>query len=82
MHFMPQNAGVPVVRLPMISMELQQAGPVNLNPDADGLPPLNIKQSPPRVELAGAKQDIVTPKIQPNLNEVDPETEWQWLERN
>uniref|UniRef100_A0A915KMH6 Uncharacterized protein n=1 Tax=Romanomermis culicivorax TaxID=13658 RepID=A0A915KMH6_ROMCU len=34
-----------------------------------------------QVKLAGPKQDIFMPEIRPNLNEVDPETEWQWLER-
>uniref|UniRef100_A0A915KQZ2 Uncharacterized protein n=1 Tax=Romanomermis culicivorax TaxID=13658 RepID=A0A915KQZ2_ROMCU len=34
-----------------------------------------------RVKLARLKWDIVMPKIRPNLNEVDPETEQQWLER-
>uniref|UniRef100_A0A915JLG9 Uncharacterized protein n=1 Tax=Romanomermis culicivorax TaxID=13658 RepID=A0A915JLG9_ROMCU len=57
------------------------AGLANPNPDADGPPLLNIKPSPPCVELAGPKRDIVTPEIRPNLNEVDPKTKWQWLER-
>uniref|UniRef100_A0A915L4L7 Uncharacterized protein n=1 Tax=Romanomermis culicivorax TaxID=13658 RepID=A0A915L4L7_ROMCU len=34
----------------------------------------------PKVELAGPKQDTITPEIRPDLNDLDPETEWQWLD--
>uniref|UniRef100_A0A915JZE9 Uncharacterized protein n=1 Tax=Romanomermis culicivorax TaxID=13658 RepID=A0A915JZE9_ROMCU len=74
MHFRPQDAGVPVAHSPMIAMELQEVGPVNPNPDANGPLLQNIKRSPLRVELTQPKQDIVTPEIRPNLKEVDPET--------
>uniref|UniRef100_A0A915K2L8 Uncharacterized protein n=1 Tax=Romanomermis culicivorax TaxID=13658 RepID=A0A915K2L8_ROMCU len=77
MHFTPQDAGVPVDHLPMIAMDQQEAGPVNPNQDADGPLLQNIKRSPPWVELAGLKRNVVTPKIRSNLNEVDPEIEWQ-----
>uniref|UniRef100_A0A915HIK3 Uncharacterized protein n=1 Tax=Romanomermis culicivorax TaxID=13658 RepID=A0A915HIK3_ROMCU len=80
MHFTPRVAGVLIVWLPIIAMELQQTHPVNPNPDADGPPPLNIKQSPPRVKLAGPKWDIARPEIRPDLNDLDPKEEWQWLE--
>uniref|UniRef100_A0A915HWN1 Uncharacterized protein n=1 Tax=Romanomermis culicivorax TaxID=13658 RepID=A0A915HWN1_ROMCU len=53
----------------MIAMDRQEAGPGNLNQDADGPPPQNIKGSPPRVELAGQKRDIFTLEIRPNLDE-------------
>uniref|UniRef100_A0A915KNF3 Uncharacterized protein n=1 Tax=Romanomermis culicivorax TaxID=13658 RepID=A0A915KNF3_ROMCU len=62
-------------------MEPQQAVPANPNPDADGLQPQNIKQSPSRVELAAPKWDIVMPEIRPNLNDLDPKTKSQWLEQ-
>uniref|UniRef100_A0A915KQK2 Mediator of RNA polymerase II transcription subunit 21 n=1 Tax=Romanomermis culicivorax TaxID=13658 RepID=A0A915KQK2_ROMCU len=32
-------------------------------------------------DAAGPKWDVVTPEIRPNLNEVNTETKWQWLER-
>uniref|UniRef100_A0A915J8R8 Uncharacterized protein n=1 Tax=Romanomermis culicivorax TaxID=13658 RepID=A0A915J8R8_ROMCU len=38
-----QDAGVPIVHPPTISMEPEQAGPANPNPNADGVLPLNIK---------------------------------------
>uniref|UniRef100_A0A915J543 Uncharacterized protein n=1 Tax=Romanomermis culicivorax TaxID=13658 RepID=A0A915J543_ROMCU len=72
MHFTPQDAGVPLDHLPTIAMDGQEAGLANPNQDADGLLPQNVKRSPPRVELAGLKRDIITPKIRPNLNGVDP----------
>uniref|UniRef100_A0A915JEB7 Uncharacterized protein n=1 Tax=Romanomermis culicivorax TaxID=13658 RepID=A0A915JEB7_ROMCU len=58
-------------------MDQQEAGPVNPNQDANELLPPNIKRSPPWVELAGLKRDIIMPKI----FEVDPKIEWQQLER-
>uniref|UniRef100_A0A915IXI4 Uncharacterized protein n=1 Tax=Romanomermis culicivorax TaxID=13658 RepID=A0A915IXI4_ROMCU len=77
MHFTPQAAGVPLDCSLRIAMDQQEAGPANPNQDTDGLPLQNIKQSPPRVQVAGPKRDILTPEIQPNLNEVEPEIERQ-----
>uniref|UniRef100_A0A915K3J0 Prolactin receptor n=1 Tax=Romanomermis culicivorax TaxID=13658 RepID=A0A915K3J0_ROMCU len=48
---------------PVIAINPQEAGLANRNPDADGLPPQNLKRSPPKVELAGLKRDIITPEI-------------------
>uniref|UniRef100_A0A915K8W1 Uncharacterized protein n=1 Tax=Romanomermis culicivorax TaxID=13658 RepID=A0A915K8W1_ROMCU len=64
----------------MIAMDQQEAGWVNPNPDADELPPQNMKRSLPKVKLAGPKRDLIMPKIQPNLEEMDPKIERQ-LER-
>uniref|UniRef100_A0A915IMJ7 Uncharacterized protein n=1 Tax=Romanomermis culicivorax TaxID=13658 RepID=A0A915IMJ7_ROMCU len=75
MHFMHQDAGVPIDRSPMISINPQEVGLANLNPDAGGLPPQNIKRSPLKFELAGPRREVITPEIGPNLEEVDPEIE-------
>uniref|UniRef100_A0A915KI81 Uncharacterized protein n=1 Tax=Romanomermis culicivorax TaxID=13658 RepID=A0A915KI81_ROMCU len=80
MHFTPQDGGVPIDCLPAIAINPQEAGPVNPNPDADGLPPGNMKRSLPKVELAGPKRDVIRPKLRPNLKEIDPEMDRQ-LER-
>uniref|UniRef100_A0A915KMS6 Uncharacterized protein n=1 Tax=Romanomermis culicivorax TaxID=13658 RepID=A0A915KMS6_ROMCU len=77
MHFTPQDVRVLLDRPPTIAIERQEAGPANPNPVADGPLQQNIKRSPPRVRLARPKWDVVTPKIRPNLNKVDPETKQQ-----
>uniref|UniRef100_A0A915IDE2 Uncharacterized protein n=1 Tax=Romanomermis culicivorax TaxID=13658 RepID=A0A915IDE2_ROMCU len=56
MHFMPQDAGVPLDPPLTIAMDSEEAGPAILNPDPNGPPPWNIKKSPPKVELAGPKR--------------------------
>uniref|UniRef100_A0A915HLM7 Uncharacterized protein n=1 Tax=Romanomermis culicivorax TaxID=13658 RepID=A0A915HLM7_ROMCU len=63
------DASVPIDRPPAIAIKLQDAGPVNSNPDANGLLLQNIKRSPPRVELAGPKRDVVMNEIRPSLDE-------------
>uniref|UniRef100_A0A915JQ29 Uncharacterized protein n=1 Tax=Romanomermis culicivorax TaxID=13658 RepID=A0A915JQ29_ROMCU len=75
MHSMPQDAGVPIDRPPAIAIDPQEAGPMNLNQEADGLLLRNIKRSLPKVELAGRRRDIIRHEIQPNLEEVEPEIE-------
>uniref|UniRef100_A0A915J6S4 Uncharacterized protein n=1 Tax=Romanomermis culicivorax TaxID=13658 RepID=A0A915J6S4_ROMCU len=73
MHFTPQDADVTIDRPPGIAIDPQEADPVNLNPHADGPLPRNMKRSPPRVELAGPKREVIMPKFRPNLEELDPE---------
>uniref|UniRef100_A0A915IFA6 Uncharacterized protein n=1 Tax=Romanomermis culicivorax TaxID=13658 RepID=A0A915IFA6_ROMCU len=81
MHITPRDAGVPIDNQLVIAIKQQEAGSANPNPDADGLPPGNIKRLPPWVELAGPKRDVLRPEIQPNLDEVDPKIERHRLER-
>uniref|UniRef100_A0A915HIA5 Uncharacterized protein n=1 Tax=Romanomermis culicivorax TaxID=13658 RepID=A0A915HIA5_ROMCU len=81
MHFTPEDAGVPLDCPPTIAMEPQEAGALNPNADADRPPLPNMKGSPQRVQLAGPKGDIATPKIRPNFNKLDLETECQQLKR-
>uniref|UniRef100_A0A915J4Q8 Transposase n=1 Tax=Romanomermis culicivorax TaxID=13658 RepID=A0A915J4Q8_ROMCU len=69
MNFTPQDAGVPIDHPPVIAIDPQEAGPANPNPDTDGLPLRNMKTSPAKVELAGSKRDVITPKFRPNLDE-------------
>uniref|UniRef100_A0A915L6R5 Uncharacterized protein n=1 Tax=Romanomermis culicivorax TaxID=13658 RepID=A0A915L6R5_ROMCU len=59
----------------------RQGGLANPNPDANGPLPRNLKRSPPKVELAGPKMDIITPEFGPNLEERDPEINRQleWI---
>uniref|UniRef100_A0A915JUL6 Uncharacterized protein n=1 Tax=Romanomermis culicivorax TaxID=13658 RepID=A0A915JUL6_ROMCU len=64
----------------MNTYRVGEAGPANLNPDADGLPPGNLIRSPSKVELAGRKRDVITPEFCSNLDERDPEID-QRLER-
>uniref|UniRef100_A0A915ICH2 Uncharacterized protein n=1 Tax=Romanomermis culicivorax TaxID=13658 RepID=A0A915ICH2_ROMCU len=73
MHFTPLDAGVPIDRPPAIALDRQGAGLANPNPDTDGPPPRNLKRSPPKIELAGPKRDVITPESRPNLDERDPE---------
>uniref|UniRef100_A0A915IC44 Uncharacterized protein n=1 Tax=Romanomermis culicivorax TaxID=13658 RepID=A0A915IC44_ROMCU len=80
MHFTLQDVGIPLDCPPAIAINPQEAGPANPNPDADGLLPRNLKRSPPKIELAGLKRDIITPEFRPNLEERDPEIDRQ-LER-
>uniref|UniRef100_A0A915JF09 Uncharacterized protein n=1 Tax=Romanomermis culicivorax TaxID=13658 RepID=A0A915JF09_ROMCU len=56
----------------MIALDPKQARPVNPIPDAAGPPLSNVKQSRPKVELAGSKWDVITPEIRPDLNNLNP----------
>uniref|UniRef100_A0A915IBZ8 Uncharacterized protein n=1 Tax=Romanomermis culicivorax TaxID=13658 RepID=A0A915IBZ8_ROMCU len=63
MHFTPQDAGVPIEHPPAIAIDQQEAGPANPNPDANIPWPQTLKRSQPKVELAGPKKDVITPKF-------------------
>uniref|UniRef100_A0A915IKA2 Uncharacterized protein n=1 Tax=Romanomermis culicivorax TaxID=13658 RepID=A0A915IKA2_ROMCU len=80
-YLLPQDAGVPIDHLPAIAIDPQEAGLANPNPDAHGLPPQNLKRSPPKVKSAGPKRDVIMPEFQPNSEERDPEIDrrLEWI---